>query len=54
MIKGNLNLEALLEAKFLGDFEAGSQEWHDLRNEGGAIGGSDIGAIAGLSPWESA
>jgi putative phage-type endonuclease len=54
MIKGKLNLEALLEAKFLGDFEAGSQEWHDLRNEGGAIGGSDIGAIAGLSPWESA
>ncbi len=38
----------------LGDFANGSQEWHDLRNEPGVVGGSDIGAIAGLSTWESA
>ncbi len=42
------------EATLLGDFANGSPEWHELRNEPGAIGGSDIGAIAGLSQWESA
>ena len=44
----------LLDAELLGDFANGSQEWHDLRNEPGVVGGSDIGAIAGLSSWESA
>jgi putative phage-type endonuclease len=44
----------LLDAVLLGDFANGSQEWHDLRNEPGAIGGSDIAPIAGLSQWESA
>ena len=44
----------LLEAVLLGDFENGSPEWHDLRDEPGAIGGSDIAPIAGLSQWESA
>jgi len=44
----------LLEAVLLGDFANGSQEWHDLRNEPGAVGGSDIAAITGLSTWESA
>jgi putative phage-type endonuclease len=44
----------LLEAVLLGDFDNGSQEWHDLRDEPGAIGGSDIAPIAGLSQWESA
>ncbi len=44
----------LLDAVLLGDFANGSQEWHDLRNEPGVVGGSDIGAIAGLSTWESA
>lgn len=44
----------LLEAVLLGDFANGSQEWHDLRDEPGAIGGSDIAPIAGLSQWESA
>jgi putative phage-type endonuclease len=44
----------LLDAKLLGEFENGSQEWHELRNEPGAVGGSDIAAIAGLSAWESA
>jgi hypothetical protein len=44
----------LLDAVLLGDFANGSQEWHDLRDEPGAIGGSDIAPIAGLSQWESA
>jgi putative phage-type endonuclease len=43
----------LFDAVLLGDFANGSQEWHDLRNEPGVVGGSDIGAIAGLSSWES-
>jgi putative phage-type endonuclease len=49
-----LELKELGDAVFLGDFESGSPEWHNLRNEDAAVGGSDIGAIAGLSPWESA
>jgi putative phage-type endonuclease len=49
-----LPFDELLDAVLLGDFANGSQEWHDLRNEPGVIGGSDIGAIAGLSTWESA
>lgn len=44
----------LFDAVLLGDFANGSQEWHDLRNELGAVGGSDIAAITGLSAWESA
>jgi putative phage-type endonuclease len=44
----------LLDAVLLGDFANGSQEWHDLRNEPGVIGGSDIAACAGLSQWTSA
>jgi putative phage-type endonuclease len=43
----------LFDAVLLGDFANGSQEWHDLRNEPGSVGGSDIAAIAGLSSWES-
>jgi putative phage-type endonuclease len=46
--------DTLLEAVLLGDFANGSQEWHDLRDEPGAVGGSDIAPIAGLSQWESA
>ena len=53
MIIGKLELEQLRDADFLGDFESGSPEWHNLRNEDAAVGGSDIGSIAGLSPWES-
>jgi putative phage-type endonuclease len=45
---------SLLDAVLLGDFANGSQEWHDLRNEPGVIGGSDIAACAGLSQWTSA
>jgi putative phage-type endonuclease len=36
----------------LGFFESGSTEWHELRTHG--IGGSEIGTIMGLNPWESA
>ena len=44
----------LLDAVLLGDFANGSPEWHELRDEPGVIGGSDIAPIAGLSAWESA
>ena len=54
MIKGELKLKELGDAVFLGNYESGSEEWHNLRNEDAAIGGSDIPAIAGLSPFESA
>ena len=54
MLKGELELTELNTAKLLGNFANGSEEWHNLRNEPGAIGGSDIAAIAGLSPYESA
>jgi putative phage-type endonuclease len=47
-------INQLLDAVLLGNFANGSQEWHDLRNEPGAVGGSDIAAITGLSTWESA
>jgi putative phage-type endonuclease len=46
-------INELLDAVLLGDFANGSQEWHDLRNEPGSVGGSDIAPIAGLSSWES-
>lgn len=54
MLKGELEIVDLLDAKLLGNFANGSEDWHRLRSEEGAIGGSDIGAIAGLSPYESA
>jgi len=44
----------ITSATLLGNFENGSEEWHRLRNEPGAIGGSDIGAICGWNSWESA
>lgn len=40
------------KAKLLGVFDSGSTEWHTARAEG--IGGSEIGTILGLNPWESA
>jgi putative phage-type endonuclease len=46
-------IDTLLKAVLLGDFANGSQEWHDLRDEPGSVGGSDIAPIAGLSQWES-
>jgi putative phage-type endonuclease len=36
---------------FVGDFPPGSPEWHAARQQG--IGGSEIAAVLGLSPWES-
>jgi len=41
----------LKSARLLGTFESGSTEWHDLRR--GAVGGSQVGAILGVNPWES-
>lgn len=46
-------INELLEATLLGDFANGSPEWHELRNEPGVIGGSDIAACASLSSWTS-
>lgn len=39
-------------APLIGVFETGSPEWHEARSRG--IGGSEIGTIMGLNPWESA
>ena len=36
----------------LGFFDTGSEGWHEARANG--IGGSEIGTILGLNPWESA
>lgn len=38
-------------ARRIGNFENQSREWHDLRKTG--IGGSDVAAIVGVSPWTS-
>ena len=40
------------QAIHLGNFESDSPEWHEARK--GSIGGSEIGTIMGLNPWESA
>ena len=40
-----------MNAKLLGRFEPGSQEWHDARRL--RIGGSEIAAVLGLSAWQS-
>lgn len=40
------------DAKLVGVYDSGSPEWHEARKSG--IGGSEIGTIMGLSPWESA
>ncbi len=45
-------MQVLGNAVFLGDFEAQSPEWHEVR--AGGIGGSDVAAILGLSKWTSA
>lgn len=38
-------------AKLLGTFDSGSEDWHKLREK--SIGGSEVGTILGLNPWES-
>lgn len=40
------------KAVLVGDFENQSAEWHEQRSKG--IGGSQVGTILGLNPWESA
>ena len=40
-------------ATCLGVYPSSSAEWHNLRNEPGAIGGSEAGVILGLSAFES-
>ena len=40
------------EAVWVGEADSGSDEWHAMRRTG--IGGSDIGTIMGLNPFESA
>ena len=39
------------DAVFLGDFPSNSPGWHALRANG--IGGSEVGTICGVNPWES-
>ena len=39
-------------AKLVGVFESGSADWHEAREQ--SLGGSEIGTILGLNPWESA
>jgi len=39
-------------AELIGVFETGTTDWHEARSHG--IGGSEIGTIMGLNPWESA
>lgn len=48
----NWDVTELPSAKLIGSFENGSDEWHELRSQG--VGGSQVGAILGLNPWESA
>lgn len=38
--------------KLLGVFESNSEAWHQARH--GCLGGSQVGAALGVSPWESA
>jgi putative phage-type endonuclease len=44
-------IEALGFGRYLGTFKPNSEEWHAARE---GIGGSDIGALMGKSPWKSA
>lgn len=44
--------QQLNDAELVGVFTGGSDEWLDARKNG--VGGSDVGAIMGVNPWESA
>jgi len=46
------NPQEFPSATYLGEFPPDSPEWHELRSQG--LGGSEIGTIMGLNPWESA
>lgn len=50
-VSKSFSLPADCPAVFVGSFEDGSPEWHAQRATG--IGGSDVGAIIGVSKWES-
>ncbi|MEV2222664.1 YqaJ viral recombinase family protein [Nocardia vinacea] len=39
------------QAEVIGKFASGSAQWHAARASG--VGGSEISAVVGLSPWES-
>jgi len=51
-MSNKLNHGLFGSAKLIGDFENQSPEWHELRANG--LGGSQVGTIMGLNPWESA
>jgi len=44
--------ERLNGARLLGIYAPGSPEWHTERSLG--VGGSEVGTVLGLNPWESA
>jgi len=44
--------ETLNGAKLVEVYEHGSDDWHNARSNG--VGGSEVGTILGLNPWESA
>ena len=48
----NKFLQDIGEGRYVSDHESGSQEWHKERTKG--IGGSEVGSIVGLNPYESA
>ena len=48
-----LEVTTQIRGNLLGVYEDNSAEWHRLRNEPGAIGGSDVGVLLGLSAWVS-
>jgi putative phage-type endonuclease len=43
--------ERIGTAEYVGTFQPGSDDWHKARAQG--LGGSEIAAVVGLSPWES-
>lgn len=51
--QARIKLSDKVHGQYLGYFEDNSPEWHELRNQPGAIGGSDVGVILGLSSFVS-
>lgn len=51
-----MNIDSVIEklgsARLVGTFENQSDEWHDARKN--SVGGSEVGAILGVNPYESA
>jgi putative phage-type endonuclease len=43
--------ERIGTAEYVGTFDPGSDDWYKARAQG--LGGSEIAAVVGLSPWES-